>query len=237
MENEWVVLTGENNAEVAGLKGEDKPQIPKFVFDDFEQANMFVERAIALEEASLEAIDFPEWDEKYEDKYEERNFFAEPFGTVLNKYEIRPWSEVPEAKDFVLIRMPNGDKVSLYVVHTVVSISEYDPETKEMARVLISSGIDTLVEGQKFDSAAKQKAYERILEDPLNNYCVFMRNSMDGFIPAAAVGEDEESAELLNSALKNTVMEHILTFDPSNVDFREKNVLWTKDSPGVEAVV
>lgn len=230
MENDWVVLTGENNAEVAGLKGEDKPLIPKFVFDDREQASVFVERAMALEEASLKAIDFPEWDDEYEGKHEERNFFIEPLGTVLNKYEIRPWSEVPEAKDFTLIRMPNGDKISLYVVHTVASLSEYDPKTKEMARLLIYSGVDTLIEGQKFDSVAKQNAYQRILEDPLNNYCVFMRNSMDEL--KAGLKQEVEDPEF-----KNNIMEHILTFDPSNIDYREKNVIWTKDSPGSEAVL
>lgn len=235
MENEWVVLTGENNAEIAWTKGEDKPLIPKFVFDDFEQASTFVNRAIAMEEASLEAIDFPEWSEEYEDKYEEKNFFAEPFGTVLNKYEIRPWSEVPEAKDFALIRMPNGDKISLYVVHTVVSISKYDPKTKEMGRVLVSSAIDTLIEGQKFDSVEKQKAYQRILENPDSSYCVFMRNSMEDL--GAGGNGDKEIEDMLKSTLKNTLLEYILTFDPSNVDFREKNVIWDKDSPQIKAVL
>lgn len=235
MENEWVVLTGENNAEIALLKGEDKPLIPKFVFDDFEQASIFVDRAVAMEEASLDAIDFPEWSEEYAGKYEEKNFFAEPFGTVLNKYEIRPWSEVPEAKDFTLIRMPNGDKISLYAVHTVVSMSKYDPDTKEIGRLLISSAVDTLIEGQKFDYAAKQNAYQKIIENPGSNYCVFMRNSMEDL--GAGGNGDKEIEDLLKSTLKNTLLEHILTFDPSNVDFRDKNVIWDKDYPQIKAVL
>lgn len=211
MNEKWIVSAKRTDSEKFMLQGtEDEINVPRFIFDTEEQAKIFVERAKAAERKAEDELDTPDWDEKYDGKYEERNFY-ERFSYVGSEFKIQPSSEISGFENMNLIHIADAENAAITVVQTVASSSQYEPETGEIARITINSLFEILVDDEKFGFPPKQDAYEELKKDLDKGYIGFLTIPMSKLVP-------EEYQEMT----KDAFFEHILTSNPINIPLREK---------------
>lgn len=215
MSEKWIVSAKRTDSEFSmeNRIEECKVNIPRFIFDTAEQAEIFIERAKSAEQKAEDELDTPEWDDKYAGKFEERHFF-EGYVYVKSDFKLHSSSEFSDFKDMNLIHITNAENVDIKVLQNVVTNSQYEPENGEVARVMTGVYLELLVDDEKFEFYPKQEAYEELQQDTDKGYVSFMTVPMVELIP----DEYSEYRELFKEAF----IENILTSNPINIPLREK---------------